>query len=83
MGFDVDCGKARTSYSTQAETDGSVCDRKVKGKIAELHTRWQQRHEARTLLRATRSDGSSRRPFNAATKQLQGARAEDMQRILF
>ena len=48
---------------------------------AELHTRWLEREDARTRLRANPSDRNLRKALKTSTKQLKLARAEGVQRF--
>ena len=48
---------------------------------AELHTRWLEREDTRTQLRANPSDRNLRKALRAATKQLKRARAEGVPRF--
>ena len=48
---------------------------------AELHTRWLEREDARTRLRANPSDRNLRKALKTATKQLIRTRAEGVQRF--
>ena len=48
---------------------------------AELHTRWLEREDARTRLRANPRDRNLRKALKVATKQLKPVRSEGVQRF--
>ena len=48
---------------------------------AELHSRWLEKEDARTRLRANPSDRNQRKALKYATKQLKRAKAEGVQRF--
>ena len=48
---------------------------------AEVHSRWQEREDARTQLRANPNDKSLRKALKVATKQLKRARTDGVQRF--